>query len=78
MRNNHTISFVRSKCGRLFRELTKAMGTTPSDALRMFIATFIAEGGFPYDVKIKKTVEAFDNEDEATSFATRASKRLLR
>ena len=60
-----------------FREITKAIGTTPSDALRMFIAKFNSEGGFPYEIKIKKTVEAFDSEDEATSFATRASKRLL-
>ena len=60
-----------------FREITKAIGTTPADALRMFIAKFNAEGGFPYDVKLNKTVEAFENEDEATSFATRVSKRLL-
>jgi DNA-damage-inducible protein J len=68
---------VEEQQNRKFREITKAIGTTPSDALRIFIASFIAEGGFPYDVKLKRTVEAFDNEDEATSFATRVSKRAL-
>ena len=29
--------------------------TAPSDALRMFIAAFNSEGGFPYEIKIKKT-----------------------
>jgi len=68
---------VDEQQSRKFREITNAIGTTPSDALRMFIASFISEGGFPYDVKIKNNIEAFDNEDEATTFATRISKRQL-
>jgi len=60
-----------------FREITRAIGTTPADALRMFIVKFNAEGGFPYDVKLNKAVEAFVNEDEAISFATKISKRLI-
>jgi DNA-damage-inducible protein J len=60
-----------------FRVITKAIGTTPSDALRMFITAFNAEGGFPYELKVKQSVEAFNNEEEATSFATMMSRRLL-
>ena len=62
---------------RKFREITKAIGTTPAEALRMFIASFNSEGGFPYEIKIKRSVEAFDSEDEATVFATRASRRMI-
>jgi DNA-damage-inducible protein J len=62
---------------RRFREISKAIGTTPSDALRIFIALFNSEGGFPFEVKLKNTVEAFDNEEEATDFATKVSRRML-
>ena len=68
---------VDEQQNRQFREITRAIGTTPSDALRIFIASFNSEGGFPYEIKIKKNVEAFDSEDEATSFATRASRRMI-
>ena len=68
---------VDERQSRKFREVASAIGTTPSDALRMFIATFITEGGFPYQPKIKKTVEAFDNEEEAVAFATDLSRRLI-
>jgi len=60
-----------------FREIAAAIGITPSDALRMFIAAFIAERGFPYDVKAKAPVQAFDNEEDATAFATSLAKRTL-
>jgi hypothetical protein len=44
----------------------------------MFVASFNAEGGFPFETKIKNySVEAFDSEDEATDFATRVSKRAI-
>ena len=62
---------------RMFREISKAIGTTPSDALRIFIAAFNSEGGFPFDVKLKKNIEAFNNEEEATQFATNISRRIL-
>jgi DNA-damage-inducible protein J len=68
---------VDEQQSRKFRELTQALGTTPSDALRMFIAAFNSEGGFPYDLKVKQSIEAFDNEDEATYFATRISRRII-
>jgi len=68
---------VDGQQSRKFREISKAIGTTPSDALRIFIASFNAEGGFPFEVKLKKTIEAFDNEKEATAFASRISRRML-
>ena len=68
---------IDERQSRKFREVTNAIGTTPSDALRMFIAAFVTEGGFPYQLKIKKTVEAFDSEEEAAEFATDLSRRLL-
>ena len=68
---------VDEQQNRQFREITKALGTTPSDALRMFIASFNAEGGFPYETKVKRMpVEAFESESEATEFATRLSKKV--
>jgi DNA-damage-inducible protein J len=62
-----------------FRETTYRLGTTPADALRMFIATFNECRGFPYDVRImtKTEAEPFDNEDDAVDFATRISKRTI-
>jgi len=60
-----------------FREISKAIGTTPADALRIFIATFNSEGGFPFEVKLRKNIEAFTTEEEATSFATNISRRTL-
>jgi DNA-damage-inducible protein J len=63
---------------RRFRAITKALGTTPSDALRMFIASFNAEGGFPYETKLRtREIEAFNNEEDATAFATRLSMRMI-
>jgi DNA-damage-inducible protein J len=63
---------------RKFRAITKALGTTPSDALRMFIASFNAEGGFPYETKVKQVdIEAFESEADATAFATRFSRRVI-
>lgn len=53
----------------LFREITRALGTTPSDALRMFVSAFVANRGFPYDVRLaEEPVEPFANEDEAMEF----------
>jgi DNA-damage-inducible protein J len=65
---------------REFRENTRKLGTTPSDAMRMFITAFNACRGFPYDVRIGALVEVepFDTEEEATNFATRMSLRTAR
>ena len=54
-----------------FREITKALGTTPADALRMFISAFNDSRGFPYEVRLPREVEAFPTEREATDFASR-------
>ena len=61
----------------LFRETTRPLGTTPADAMRVFIAAFNQHRGFPFDVRLAANVEPFATEDEATDFATRASLRLL-
>jgi antitoxin component of RelBE/YafQ-DinJ toxin-antitoxin module len=39
---------------RLFRETTSRLGTTPADALRMFVAAFNEHHGFPYTVAFSK------------------------
>ena len=64
---------------REFREITRKLGTTPSDAMRMFITAFNACRGFPYDVRIGalSEVEPFVTEEEATDFASRVSMRSI-
>ena len=55
----------------LFQRTASNIGTTTSDALRMFIYAFNDHHGFPYPVQSKRMqVEAFQTEEEATSFAT--------
>ena len=55
----------------LFQETAANIGTTTSDALRMFIYAFNDHHGFPYLVQSKRMqVEAFETEKEATDFAT--------
>ena len=58
-----------------FREITKALGTTPADALRMFVSAFNDSRGFPYEVRLPREVEAFPSEREATDFANRMALR---
>lgn len=64
---------------REFRENAKRLGTTPADAMRMFIAAFNECKGFPYDVRIGalSRVAPFETEEEATDFATSVAKRTL-
>ena len=53
-----------------FRETARRLGTTPSDALRMFVSAFNTHRGFPFDVRIEEPqTEAFATEAEATAFA---------
>ena len=61
---------------RRFKETARAIGTTPSDALRMFVAAFNAAGGFPFTPRIRPTFEAFDSEDDAMRFATHLARKL--
>lgn len=59
-----------------FRDMTRRLGTTPADAMRVFVAAFNQHRGFPFDVRLGTEVEPFPTEDEATEFATRLSARL--
>lgn len=63
----------------LFKETTRQLGTTPADALRMFIAAFNEHRGFPYEVRLNRKIEIepFDSEEEATAFATSLSLRPI-
>lgn len=64
---------------RLFKETARRLGTTPSDALRMFVAAFNEHRGFPYQVRLNDAVEAvaLETEDEAIDFATHLSMRTI-
>ena len=68
-----------SKQNDLFRSLTKQLGTTPADALRMFVYAFNAAGGFPYSVRVnvKSPAEPLESEQEAIDFTTRMTNKLL-
>lgn len=61
----------------MFRDVTKRLGTTPSDALRMFVAMFNDAKGFPYEVRLPRDAEPFDNERDATAFASDMALRML-
>lgn len=55
----------------VFQQTAASIGTTASDALRMFIYAFNDHHGFPYPVQSRRMrVEAFETEEEATDFAS--------
>ena len=60
-----------------FRETTKRLGTTPADAIRMFIAAFNERRGFPFSIRLSENVEPFLTEEEASEFADRMALRTL-
>lgn len=65
---------------RRFQEITSALGTTPSDALRMFIAAFNERRGFPYEVRTNldsPAVEPFTSEADADEFATNMAMEMI-
>jgi len=63
---------------RRFREITRALGTTPSDALRMFVSAFNLAGGFPYTPRLQLVeVEAFDNEADAARISTALARKMI-
>ena len=62
---------------RLFRETTRRLGTTPADALRVFVAAFNQNRGFPFEVRLTDDVEPFRTEEEALDFVDRESMRML-
>jgi len=65
---------------RRFRENTRRLGTTPADAMRMFVAAFNECQGFPFEIRVGalRSIEPFASEQEATEFATRMAKKTAR
>ena len=62
----------------LFQKTAANLGTTTADVLRMFIYAFNDHHGFPYSVQSRgMQVEAFDNEKEATDFATTLAMEVI-
>lgn len=63
----------------LFQKTAASIGTTTSDALRMFIYSFNDHHGFPYPVQSRRMqLQAFETEEEATEFATDLAREFLR
>jgi DNA-damage-inducible protein J len=62
---------------RLFRETTRKLGTTPADAMRVFVAAFNQHRGFPFEVRLAPEVEPFETEEEAEEFVTRMSRKMI-
>ncbi len=61
-----------------FKGTSASLGTTPSDALRMFIYAFVEHRGFPYRVTTAQPmIESFSTEEDATEFATDLSLETL-
>ena len=68
---------VEKSQDRLFRETTRRLGTTPADAMRIFVAAFNQNRGFPFDVRLADDVEPSRSEGEALDFVNRESMRTL-
>jgi DNA-damage-inducible protein J len=63
----------------LFQRTAASIGTTPSDALRIFIYSFNDYHGFPYPVRSRRMeVEPFQTEEDATRFATELAMEALK
>ena len=70
---------VEEKEYELFQKTAANIGTTASDALRMFIYAFNDHHGFPFPVQSKRMeVEPFDSEEEATDFETNMAMEILK
>ena len=58
--------------------MTKLLGTTPADAMRIFVSAFNAHRGFPFDVRLPENmVELFRTEDEAANFFDHLAVRMI-
>ncbi len=58
--------------------MTKLLGTTPADAMRIFVSAFNAHRGFPFDVRLPENmVEPFRTEDEAANFSDHLAVRMI-
>jgi DNA-damage-inducible protein J len=64
---------VEESQDRLFREITRRLGTTPADAIRVFVAAFNQHRGFPFEVRLNQAAEPFETEVAATDFAANMS-----
>jgi DNA-damage-inducible protein J len=56
---------VRDDEAALFMQIAEQIGTTPSNAIRMFVSAFNRRGGFPFDVSNpygfnKETLQAME------------------
>lgn len=60
-----------------FRELTRELGTTPADAIRVFISEFNNHRGFPFDVHTVPDWEPFATEAEALDWVSEKSLEIL-
>lgn len=61
-----------------FQKTAASIGTTTSDALRMFIYAFNDHHGFPYPVQSRRLdVEAFRTEEEAVDFASDMAMEIM-
>ncbi len=61
-----------------FRENTRLLGTTPADAMRIFVAAFNAHRGFPFEVRLKEPeVEPFATEQQAESFSNQLALKMM-
>jgi DNA-damage-inducible protein J len=65
---------VKKAQGERFQKISRKLGITPSDALRMFVAEFNRQKGFWFLPK----AEPFETEEEALKFATDISLRQLK
>ena len=61
----------------LFRDTTRRLGTTPADAVRIFIAAFNQHQGFPFDVRLSTPIEPLTTEAQAVEFVDRQAMRML-
>ncbi|MCL2735456.1 MAG: hypothetical protein FWD75_02355 [Propionibacteriaceae bacterium] len=60
----------------LFRETTRRLGTTPADALRVFVAAFNQNRGFPFDVRLGVDAGSDETEDRPETLSS-VPRRLL-
>lgn len=68
---------VEKSQDKLFRETARKLGTTPADAIRVFVAAFNQHHGFPFDVRLTAEAEPFRTEEEALDFVDRQAMRMF-
>lgn len=68
---------VDDASGEMFKSITKRLGTTPADAMRMFVMAFNANQGFPYDVRLSSSSKPFRTEDEALDFVDNLAAEMI-